>query len=173
MTICRQWAWKPDDNMKSLVECVHALLRTVGGDGNFLFNVGPQPDGLIEPRQVERLREMGDWVSRNAVAIYGTRGGPWKPSRTVVSTRKGNKIYVAVLSKCHEAVELPSIPLALRSARTLDGRDVKVETRGDVLAVHVPEDAWDGVATVVELTVDGDSMSIPALPACADISLFK
>ncbi len=163
MTICRQWAWKPDDEMKSLQECVHALMRTVGGDGNFLFNVGPQPDGLIEPRQVARLKEMGDWVSRNAAAVYGTRGGPWKPTKTVVSTRKGDKIYVTFLSKCQEPARLPSIPLAVKSARTLDGKSVKVETSEDSLVVHVPAEAWDGVATVVELTVDGDSMSVPPL----------
>ena len=94
MTICRQWAWKPNDTMKPLDTCVHALLRTIGGDGNFLFNVGPQPDGLIEPRQVARLKEMGDWVGRHAAAIYGTRGGPWKPSPLMVSTRRGDKVYL-------------------------------------------------------------------------------
>jgi alpha-L-fucosidase len=59
MTICRQWSWKPDDKMKTLAECLHVLIRTAGGDGNLLFNVGPMPTGEIEPRQVERLREMG------------------------------------------------------------------------------------------------------------------
>ena len=47
MTICRQWAWKPDDELKSLPECLHTLIRTVGGDGNLLLNVGPMPDGRI------------------------------------------------------------------------------------------------------------------------------
>ncbi len=59
ITICRQWAWKPDDRMKSLEQCLGVLLRTAGGDGNLLFNVGPMPDGRIEPRQVERLRDIG------------------------------------------------------------------------------------------------------------------
>ena len=59
MTICQQWAWKPNDDVKSLKECLQALINTVGGDGNLLFNVGPMPDGRIEPRQVERLKEMG------------------------------------------------------------------------------------------------------------------
>jgi alpha-L-fucosidase len=49
-----------------------------GGDGNLLFNVGPMPDGRIEPRQVERLKEMGAWLARYGDTIYRTRGGPWK-----------------------------------------------------------------------------------------------
>ena len=45
MTICRQWAWKPDDRLKSLQQCLQTLVRCAGGDGNLLLNVGPMPDG--------------------------------------------------------------------------------------------------------------------------------
>jgi alpha-L-fucosidase len=55
MTIARQWAWKPDDEVKSLEQCLHGLIRSAGGDGNLLFNVGPRPDGTIEPLQAQRL----------------------------------------------------------------------------------------------------------------------
>ena len=79
ITICRQWAWKPDDELKSLSECVRTLIQTVGGDGNLLLNIGPQPDGAIEPRQVARLQEIGTWLNRYGEGIYGTRGGPFKP----------------------------------------------------------------------------------------------
>ena len=78
MTICRQWAWKPNDEMKSLQQCLHSLVLCAGGDGTLLFNVGPMPDGRIEPRQVERLKEMGAWLARYGDTIYRTRGGPWK-----------------------------------------------------------------------------------------------
>ena len=78
MTICQQWAWKPNDRMKSLKECIQTLVRVAGGDGNLLFNVGPMPDGRIEPRQVDRLKEMGDWLRKYGESIYGTRGGPFK-----------------------------------------------------------------------------------------------
>ena len=59
MTICRQWSWKPDDKMKSLDECLQVLIRTAGGNGNLLFNVGPMPTGEIEPRQARRLQGNG------------------------------------------------------------------------------------------------------------------
>ena len=60
ITICRQWAWKPNDNMKSLKECLQTLVLCAGGDGNLLFNVGPTPEGLIEPRQVDPPRSERD-----------------------------------------------------------------------------------------------------------------
>ena len=172
MTICRQWAWKPNDAMKPLDKCVHALLRTVGGDGNFLFNVGPQPDGLIEPRQVERLKEMGDWIARHADAIYATRGGPWKPSPLMASTRKGDKIYVHFLRQVREPVVLRGLPFAVTDARTLgDGKAVRMSGGNGGVALHVQDCAWDGIATVVELTVAGDAMSVAPLPGCVEPSI--
>ena len=47
MTIARQWAWKPNDEVKSLEQSLHGLIRTAGGDGNLLFNVGPKSDGTL------------------------------------------------------------------------------------------------------------------------------
>ena len=38
ITICNQWAWKPNDQMKSLTQCLETLIRCAGGDGNLLFN---------------------------------------------------------------------------------------------------------------------------------------
>ena len=82
MTICQQWAWKPDDEMKSLKECLQTLVARAGGDGNLLFNVGPMPDGRIEPRQVERLTEMGAWLA-------GTARHLRHPRRAVQARRLG------------------------------------------------------------------------------------
>ena len=93
ITIANQWAWKPNDPIKSLEQCLHTLIRTAGGDGNLLFNVGPMPDGRIEPSQVDRLKEMGKWMEKYGNTIYETRGGPFKPTDWGVSTRKGNKIF--------------------------------------------------------------------------------
>ena len=69
MTIGDQWAYKPNDRVKSQTECLHALALCAGGSGNLLFNVGPRPDGRIEPLQVERLKEMGRWLRASGKSI--------------------------------------------------------------------------------------------------------
>ena len=125
MTICEQWAWKPNDKLKSPAEVVGILCRTVGGDGNLLLNVGPMPDGRIEPRQVEVLKRVGAWVDVNGESIYGTRGGPWKPTQQIASTRKGDAVYVHVLKAPRDTIQLLKADSAGLQPAAINLRSVK------------------------------------------------
>lgn len=127
MTIGRQWAWKPNDEVKSLEQCLHNLIRSAGGDGNLLFNVGPKPDGTIEPLQVQRLLEMGKWLRKYGYTIYGTRGGPFKPADWGMSTRKGNTVYLHILKWSGNApvINLPDIGIDIKSVKLATGGKIK------------------------------------------------
>jgi len=151
MTICQQWAWKPDDTMKSLEECIRTLVTTVGGDGNLLFNVGPMPDGRIEPRQVERLREMGAWLEKNGESVYGTRGGPLRPGEWGCSTHKGNTVYVHVFEWEAGLVRLPGLERKVQSAALLNGSPVKYRQESNHIELRVKEAHRDPIDTVVVL----------------------
>ncbi len=161
MTICRQWAWKPDDQMKSAKECIQTLLHTVGGDGNLLFNVGPMPDGRIEPRQVERLKEMGAWLEKYGDGVYATRGGPFKPGKWGASTCKDDKVYLYVMNRRADGrLMLPGIDQKITSYRTLDSGQVLVKQSKGIIEIHLPPSDRDETATVIELTVDGKAFDI-------------
>lgn len=168
MTLGRQWAWKPNDQIKSRDECIQTLARTIGGDGNLLFNVGPMPDGRLEPRQVERLGEMGAWVARHADAIYATRGGPYKPGAWGACTRKGSAVYLHIFRWDGDGVVLPPLPAQIRGAKllTADGA-VDVAQTDTGLVVRVAAGLRDPTATVVRLDLDGDAMAIPPIPVAA------
>ncbi len=162
ITICKQWAWKPDDKMKSLQECLETLIRCAGGDGNLLFNVGPMPDGRIEPRQVERLKEMGDWLKKYGGTIYGTRGGPWKPGNSLASTRKGNTIYLHLLGYNGETVTLPNIPRTIVRSSMLTGGTARVSQSGRWLVIQVKPPLARPPANGAELLLPpGPKRSIP------------
>ena len=127
ITICNQWAWKPDDVMKSTKECIHTLIKTIGGDGNLLLNVGPMPDGRIEPRQVEVLKEIGAWVGANEQAIYATRGGPYMPTENLAATRKGKDFYLFVMDGSKEIV-VPGLPgVKVKKVEVLSREDCTVK----------------------------------------------
>ncbi len=155
MTIGEQWSWKPDDHIKSLEECLHVLVRTVGGGGNLLFNVGPMPTGEIEPRQAERLKEMGRWLKTAQPGIYRTQGGPFLPAPWGVSTYRGNRVYLHLLSRPQEPIRLPAIPRRVTAARILGGGRPKVDQSEQGLTVTLPSDYRHDVVTVVELRLDG------------------
>jgi alpha-L-fucosidase len=137
ITICKQWAWKPNDQMKSLQECLETLVCCAGGDGNLLFNVGPMPDGRIEPRQVQRLEEMGEWLRKYGETIYGTRGGPWKPGKSIASTRRGNTIYLHLLGWKGETIILPNIPRTITRNSVLTGGTARVKQAARKIIIRV------------------------------------
>jgi alpha-L-fucosidase len=160
MTICRQWAWKPNDQMKSLKQCIDTLLRVVGGDGNLLFNVGPMPDGRIEPRQVERLNEMGNWLEKYGQSIYATRGGPFKPGGWGASTFKGNTIYVHVLNWQEDTLTLPPIPNKIIASSVMTGGTVTVKQTKEAIEISVPNSYQRELDTIIVLELNGPASTI-------------
>jgi alpha-L-fucosidase len=163
MTLGTQWSWKPDDNIKSANEAVHILAQCVGGDGNLLLDVGPMPDGRIEPRQVAVLQEVGAWLRKNGDSIYGTRGGPWKPTKAIASTRKGGTVFLHILRWDGDSIELPEIARQIKSASLLSGGEVNVRQQDGKLILTVPAAGRDKDDTVVVLKFDGSVMDLPAL----------
>ncbi len=163
MTLGTQWSWKPNDKIKSTKEVIHILARVVGGDGNLLLNVGPMPDGRIEPRQAEVLREVGTWLQKNGESIYGTRGGPFKPASALTSTRKGNVVYVHILRAGGEPIALPPLPKKIVKSQLLTGAAVPVVQTDSGITLTVPQPDSENADIVVKLTLDGSAQEIPAL----------
>lgn len=164
MTLGTQWSWKPDDKIKTADEVTGILARTAGGDGNLLLDVGPMPDGRIEPRQVEVLRQVGDWLKINGESIYGTRGGPYMPAPGYTATRKGSKIYIHVLKAERGVITLPPLPLKITEASLLGGGNVRFVQGPDSVKITLP-DRLPPEHAVVCLQAEGDPMSIPRIPA--------
>ncbi len=162
MTIARQWAWKPNDEVKSLEQCLHSLVRSAGGDGNLLFNVGPTSDGIIEPLQVERLREMGKWLQKHGNAIYGTRGGPFKPTDWGVSTRKGNTIFLHILKWYGNSpkIAIPDLGMEIKNCRLANGGKVKLTKNGGNTIIEFSGKDLQPINTIVELEMVGDVMNV-------------
>jgi hypothetical protein len=127
------------------------------------------PDGRIAPRQVERLKEMGAWLAKNGESIYGTRGGPWKPTKAVASTRKGNTVFVHVFRAPDGRVELPDIPRRVKAAARLGGGAVQCRQQAGKLALSFEPGTADALDTIVRLELDGSAMDLPAQSLAPDI----
>jgi len=163
MTLGTQWSWKPGDKIKSAGEVISILARTVGGDGNLLLDVGPMPDGRIEPRQAEVLKQVGAWMKTNGESIHGTRGGPWKPTPSITSTRKSKTIYVHILKWPDGPVKLSGIPARIVSARVLGGGKAEVHQTESGIEISVAAADRDASDTVITLKLDSNAQNIPAI----------
>lgn len=174
MTIARQWAWKPNDVVKSLEQSLQGLIRSAGGDGNLLLNVGPMPDGRIEPLQAERLKEMGAWLRKYGFTIYGTRGGPFKPTDWGVSTRAGNKIYIHLLQWFGDSATLviPDFGMRINACRLVTGGKLNYKYENGHHLFHVPPDVLDPLNTIIEIEVDGNALDIDPLQVPAQAISF-
>jgi len=163
MTICHQWAWKPNDEMKTLKQCVQTLVYCAGGDGNLLLNVGPMPNGEIEVRQVERLKEMGAWMKKYGETIYATRGGPYMPTKSMASTRKGKTIYVHIFAWEKDGLTLAPVPAKVVKSWAVTGGEAKVVQTDAGIEINVPKTARQPIDTIIALELDKPALDIAPL----------
>jgi alpha-L-fucosidase len=108
-TVSNSWGFSITDQAKSEKELLHLLIRTAGTGANLLLNVGPMPNGKIQPECTERLKGMGKWMAKYGYTIYGTKQGIVSPQTWGVSTGKGNTQYIHILDKSLSTLTL-SIP---------------------------------------------------------------
>ncbi len=73
MTMATSWSYVPNDVYKPTDEIIKKLVDIVSKGGNYLLNIGPGPDGELDPVAYQRLHEIGSWMKINSEAIYGTR----------------------------------------------------------------------------------------------------
>jgi alpha-L-fucosidase len=157
-----QWAWGgAHDGVKPLSACLTMVISAAGGDGNLLLNVGPRPDGKIDPEQAARLKEIGEWLAKYGESIYGTRGGPFKPGKWGASTSKGNRIYVHVFRFDGDKLQVPAIPAKVTAARVLTGGSVKFSQTEQGIVLTVPAAYHAPIDTLVQLDLDRRATEIP------------
>jgi len=169
VTLGTQWAWKPNDKIKSLKECIDILVTCAGRGGNLALNTNPMPDGRIEERQAERFRQIGKWLNKYGESIYGTRGGPYvtdvwgtkfghtnrRQSPEVrpwgVTTRKDNKLYVHVLNWNQDIINLPPIDRKVAAHRVLTGGEAKLDQDSEGIHISMPAEMRDSLDTIIRI----------------------
>ena len=165
MTMNDTWGYKSyDQNWKSTETLIHNLVDIASKGGNYLLNVGPTAEGLIPEPSVVRLREIGRWMSVNAVSIYGTTASPigrppWGRCTRKVTDR-GTKLYLHVFDWPSDGkLVVPRLRSEIEAAYLLsdpnkNSLDAKAEDAG--VTVSVPKEAPDPIDSVVVLIIKGE-----------------
>lgn len=154
LTMNGVWGYRiTDKNYKSSESLIRELVRAAGKNCNLLLNVGPRPDGQLPVEAVERLQVIGKWLAENGETIYGTRGGIVAPHSWGVSTQKGNRLFIHILSCADRSLFLPITGRKVTKAVMYHGKEkVGMVATKDGVLIQLPA-VPSGVDTIVELTL--------------------
>jgi alpha-L-fucosidase len=155
-TINNSWGFKITDNSyKSSKQIIQYLINSAGRNANFLLNIGPMPNGKIQPEFTDTMAVVGKWVQKNGESIYGTRGSGVPPQQWGVVTVKGKTMYAHVTNPQGSAyIFIPNIKETVTKAALLaNGTDVKFKQQPEGLFIYTSGLTMDPVDTIIEITV--------------------
>jgi alpha-L-fucosidase len=153
MTINDSWAYRPKDrNFKSPDAIIRALIEVISRGGNLLLDVGPQPDGQIQPEFAERLNAVGAWTRHNAAAIYGSTYGPIQGQQAYRTTAHAASTFVFVMDETATEVIVSPINRPVHQARLVsNGKPLAFHPSGKGIRVPLDKSLWVSGIPVLEL----------------------
>jgi len=153
MTINNTWAYNMHDReFKSAQLLIRGLVEVASRGGNFLLNVGPQPEGVIQPEFQDRLRAIGEWLSVYGESIYETTYGPVQGVASLRTTAKGNSVFVHIFDWPSAALEFAGLEAKVISARLLaNGEPLTFKQSEQNLQIKLPAQAPNPTVNVIAL----------------------
>lgn len=159
----------------------YQLIDMVSKNGTLLLNLGPKPDGSWKEEWKQELFRMGDWLTLNGEAVYGTK--PWHrygegPTHDgdaehynlgrnltrddVRFTRKGDVLYATVCGWRDEPIDIRSLgrkelpALGIRRISMIGSDEVIQWQRSeDALRLTFPQEGAGEYAYVFKIEGDG------------------
>jgi alpha-L-fucosidase len=111
------------------------------------------PNGKIQERHSSSLVSIGKWLEKNGQTIYGTREGPVPPGEEMVSTQKGENIYLHVLDEKRKSYLIPGFTGKIESMTFASGQKVKYKVNEFGLAFSIPDQERDSIDTIITMRV--------------------
>lgn len=166
MTIGDSCGWgyiHNNPNMKTVPQLLQNLVTAAAGEGNYLLNIGPKPDGTVRKEEQTRLLAMGDWLKVNGEAIYGSSRCDLNGGMLGMWTGKGNAGYLHIFRwPGHEAV-VPLVKTKAVSAELMGSRQrltVRQECNGRLVIGGLPKTPPHPAVSVVKVTFAGKPRSM-------------
>lgn len=140
-TMNGSWGYNiKDTKYKSTTTLLQTMIKAAGKNANFLMNTGPMPNGMIQPSNVQTMKEMGEWMRKYGESIYGTRGGPLEEQSWGVSTQKDKLVYIHILNQEEKEIHIPIDPKSVKKASDFSGKvKIKFKKSNDAITLTIPE----------------------------------
>ncbi|MEV0618921.1 alpha-L-fucosidase [Nonomuraea sp. NPDC050404] len=120
-TLNGSWGYDRDNlDYKSVDLLVRMLVDTVSKNGNLLLNVGPNGRGELDPRALETLRGIGEWMRLHGRSIYGAGPSTYEAPQDCRYTQRGDRLYVHLYAWPYRHLHLPGLAGKVRYAQLLN-----------------------------------------------------
>ena len=152
-TINGNWGFNLKDRKhKTTKQLIHYLVKAAGYGSNLLLNVGPMPNGKIQPNHVKSLAKVGQWIRKNGETIYNTNQGIIPSNDAMVSTQKGKKVYLHILDTKKELYFIKGFKEKIKSMKFFStGKKVVYTITKYGLFIEVPKEQQNDIDTIIEI----------------------
>jgi len=163
------WGYRRDEDYYTDRHLIRSLDAYLARDGDYLLNVGPQPDGTIPEEASAILRRIGQWYGAVKESLEGVQPASHLTSnRNIMLTRRDRTLYVHLnRDPMGEGVKLKPFNVAPRRATLLNtGRPVDFtvnltpvdhqEQKAYLRLMHLPVNEMANTVLVVKLEFDRD-----------------
>jgi len=163
MTFNDSWGYTPIDvNYKKAWNVVFLLRTVAAGGGNLLLNIGPSPEGGVPEPCETALLEVGDWMKQYGASIYDA--ADVRPQEWLITgafTFKGNIAYFHCNRWPGKELPIGGLVNKVLKARLMNGPEIRfTQVKDRLVLLGLPEKAPNALATVIELTVEGEPRQV-------------
>ncbi len=144
-----------DRNYKSSRQLIQYVVNAAGRNANFLLNIGPMPNGLVQPEFIDTLKKIGTWMQQYGESIYGTRGKFIAPQDWGVVTLKNKTLYAHIMNTPQDDnIFLPGLKDKVMKVEKFSGKAaLKFKQVPEGLFIYLKDIALDDTDTVITIDV--------------------
>jgi alpha-L-fucosidase len=148
----KHWGYSPGPTLKSDSWVMEKLVLARSLGGNILLNIGPAPDGTMQPEYYEHTADLARWMTHSKKSLIGA--GPvknWKEICNVPITRKDKEWYLHLLPGKQQELRLKTDlkPVSVKLLQT--NESVKYRRKGNSILFDLPNIS-NGLDDVIVIT---------------------
>ena len=148
------WGYKIANTAEFLTaeKIIAMTARAASKGANMLMNIGPDGSGMLPAEAVTALEGCGKWFDKNGESIYNTQACGVGLGGDIVSTRRGNVLYIHFLNPEAEKFAFTVDGEIASAVYLATGEKAKVErtASGDVVVTtkRAKDDKFDFVVRI-------------------------
>jgi alpha-L-fucosidase len=165
-TLNGSWGYDRDNHdYKSVEMLIKMLVDGVSKDGNLLLNVGPTGRGNFDPRAIESLAGIGEWMTLHNRSIYGAGASEFTPPPDARYTQNGKRLYLHLFSWPMRHAHLPGLAGKVAYAQLLnDASEIRyTETDPNQAAQNTTPGGQPPGTLTLNLPIQAPDVAVPVV----------